>query len=271
MAGEDLDYAESGDDEERPPDPKEDEAIAHLERFFISNKEAVYFSRQLEVVHEDRWYHWITNRALGRLNEEGLIRSEERKLSTGGRIILLWHKAHRYYRRDAKRLVSLVEEYANPNIGSAIGLNAELLTLEGFAKCEFVTKGRNTNVFKGKKWPQSEHDLDFVFERDGIAYGVEVKNKLGYMDYKELQAKLRLCRYLGLRPLVVARMLPKSWIKEVIDAGGFALITKWQLYPYTHKELARRVRTEFHLPVDAPRALADGTMARFEKWHQANP
>lgn len=85
-----------------------------------------------------------------------------------------------------------------------------------------------------------------------------------------MKAKVALCRYLGLRPLMVARMLPKAWIKEVIDAGGFALIMKWQLYPYTHKELARRVKADLGLPVDAPKALEDGTMARFAKWHREN-
>src|SRR5688572_15154493 len=165
MASDELEnLGEEEDDEKRPADPKEDEAAAHLENFFKLNKAAVYFSRQLEVIHEDRWFHWITNRALGRLSRQGLIRSEERALANGGKIILLWNRMHRYYKRDAGRLVGLVEEYANPNIGSAIGLNAELLVLEGFAKSEFVTRGRNTKVFKGKEWIASGHDLDFIFE-----------------------------------------------------------------------------------------------------------
>jgi len=66
-------------------------------------------------------------------------------------------------------------------------------------------------------------------------------------------------------------MLPKTWIKQVVDAGGFALIMKWQLYPYTHRDLAKRVKAELGLPVDAPKALEDGTMARFERWHRENP
>ena len=267
MSSEDIeDWGMAQDDE--PPDPKAEEAASHLGQFFGSHRESVYFSRQLEVLHEDKWFHWITNRALGRLVEEGLINREERALSNGGKIILLWHKAHRYYKRDAKRLVSIVDEYANPNIGSALGLNAELLVLEGFAKQEFVTRGRNTKSFKSREWPGSGHDLDFIFERDGVAYGVEVKNKLGYMEYKELEIKVKLCRHLGVRPLIVARMLPKTWIKEVVDAGGFALIMKWQLYPYTHKDLARRVKLELGLPVDAPKALELGTVVRFERWHR---
>jgi hypothetical protein len=62
-------------------------------------------------------------------------------------------------------------------------------------------------------------------------------------------------------------MLPKSWIHELNNLGGFALILKYQLYPWTHRELAKRVNGELGLPVDAPRALEQGTMSRFLKWH----
>src|SRR5260221_14385664 len=49
----------------------------------------------------------------------------------------------------------------------------------------------------------------------------------------------QLCR---IRPVFVCRMLPKSWIFELLRAGGFALILKYQLYPSTHRELAKRVK-----------------------------
>ena len=111
--------------------------------------------------------------------------------------------------------------------------------------------------------------MDFIFERDGKAYGIEVKNTLGYMDRVEFEIKIRLCRHLVVRPVFAARMLPKSWINDLINVGGFALIIKYQLYPWAHRELARKVRSELELPVDAPRRLSDGTMARFLRWHRA--
>lgn len=72
MTSEDLEDLGQGE-QDGPPDPKEEEAASHLEKFLASNREAVYFSRQLEVMHEDKWFHWITNRALGRLIAEGLM------------------------------------------------------------------------------------------------------------------------------------------------------------------------------------------------------
>lgn len=251
------------DDDVPVVDAREEAAIAALERFFDERRESVFFSRQLEVIHESDWFHWITNRALRDLIAADVIRSEVRELRTGGTVNLMWHRSYRYFRREAARVVALIEEYADPNIGAA-------LVLEGFARRQFVMHGRNTNNFGGRTWTASAHDMDFIFERDGIAYGVEVKNTLGYMDHGELLLKIDLCRHLGIRPVFAARMLPKSWVKAVVDAGGFALIMKYQLYPWAHRDLARRVQADLGLPVDSPRALQDGTMQRFVTWHERN-
>lgn len=265
-----VDLWEGGEIDERPPDSREVAAREVIAGFFHENRERVFFSRQLEVRFEDTWYHWVTNRALRDLVAAKEIRSEVRELASSGPVHLMWHRSHRYFRRDARRVVELVDEYADPNIGAAVGIQGELLVLEGFARRQFVMKGRCTNEFAGRKWVGTEHDLDFIFERDGIAYGVEVKNTLGYMSHDELEVKVSLCKALGLRPLFVARMLPKSWIKEIIDEGGFALILKYQLYPIAQRDLARRVQAELGLPVDTPRALAEGTVDRFVRWHERN-
>jgi hypothetical protein len=265
-----VDFDDNFAPEDRPADPEEELARDEMDRFFNTNREAVFFSRQLEVRHEDRWYHWITNRALRDLVREGVVRSEVRALATGSTVNLMWHRSYRYYRRDAKRVVELVEEYANPNIGGAIGLHGEFMVLEGFARRQFVLRGRNTRNYGSRNWTRTGHDLDFIFERDGVVYGTEVKNTLGYMEYEELQVKLTMCKELGMKAVFAARMLPKSWIKEIIEAGGFALILKYQLYPLAHRELARRVSREFGLPVDAPKALEEGTMERFVRWHEQN-
>ncbi len=193
---------------------------------------------------------------------------ETRSLKTGGSINLLWHRGYRFYRRSARRLVTLVDEYADPNIGGVVGLHGEMMILEGFARYQFVMRGRHTNQFEGRSWTKTNHNLDFIFERDHKAYGVEVKNTLGYIDRKEFATKIEMCQHLGLHPLFAVRMLPRTWIHELNTAAGYAMILKHQLYPWTHKELAKRVAKELGLPVDAPKALYDGTMNRFLDWHQ---
>jgi hypothetical protein len=163
-------------------DAAEASAIDDLREFFEANRSRVFFSRQLEVIHEGKRFHWITNRALRQLVEDGLIRTEPRRLRYGSVVHLMWHRSYRYFRRAAAAVEALVDEYAAPEIGAAIGLNGEYLVLEGISRHRFVLTGRETRTHEGRVWPASFHDLDFIFERDGIAYGVEVKNSLSYMD-----------------------------------------------------------------------------------------
>ncbi len=134
-------------------------------------------------------------------------------------------------------------------------------------KFGYQIKGMEVKNYEGKIWEESGHDLDIIMEKDNIGYGVEIKNRLGYIDKDEFEIKIRICQYLGIRPVFVTRMLPKIWIEDLRKAGGFALILKYQLYPRFLSEQAKILREQLNLPVDSPRALMDGTIQRFENWH----
>ena len=79
----DVDF-DPEDLEPEPPrrDARQDEAAEELMRIFAANPRRVFFSRQLEVWLEDRWFHWITNRALRALADDGVVRTETRELKT---------------------------------------------------------------------------------------------------------------------------------------------------------------------------------------------
>lgn len=231
------------------------------------NKSKVFFSRQLEILFENTYYHWITNRALRDLIESGEVLSEGYKLKNAGTVNLVWHKSFRFYKRAAKYVAELVDAYSLPSLSADIGIRGEMLVLEAFAINKFHLLGRETNSFNGKKWTESDHNLDFIFSRDHNIYGVEVKNMLGYMDYEELEIKVKMCDFLGLKPVFAVRMFPRTWINEVREFGGFTLIMKYQFYPISFKEFALNVKNTLGLPVDAPKRLEQGTMDRFLKWH----
>jgi len=240
-----------------------------LEDLFDARPNDVFFSRQLEVRFEGRFYHWITNRALRDLARSGFLKVERRELASQGIIHVYWHHRARYVSRAVARLVKLVSEYASYATAEGLGRQGEWMVMEAFARHQFVQRGRETNQYAGRRWTDSDHDLDFIYERDGVAYGVEVKNTLGYTERKELQIKVGICQRLGVRPLMVCRMLPWDWVhKDITSAGGFALLLKWQLYDWARADLARRVREELGLPVDTPGRLHDGTMQRFVDWHE---
>ncbi len=250
----------------KPKDSAQERARARLLAHFEDNQESVFYSRQLEILFEREYFHWITNRAIRALVEEGRIRTETRQLSSGSELKLLWHRSFRFYKREADRVYKLVDEYTVSATDGALGLQGELLVLAAFAKQRFLLVGEETNSYEGKTWTETGHDLDFIFKRDGIGYGIEVKNTLGYMEIAEFLIKIKMALHLGITPIFVARSLPQIWIKLLVGAGGFALIMGYQLYPVTHKELADRIRGTLGLPVDAPRRIAQGTMQRLENW-----
>jgi predicted RecB family endonuclease len=70
----------------------------------------------------------------------------------------------------------------------------------------------------GRVWKKTNLDLDFLIVRDGVRYGVEVKNQLGYIDQTEFQIKLAMCVHFGIRPMFVTRAMPENYIYDVMRA-----------------------------------------------------
>lgn len=166
-----------------------------MRTFFAANPTQVFYSRQVEVRLEDQFFHWITNRAIRELLADREIKGDTLQLRSGGEIHLLWNKNFRYYRRSAKRVLELVQMYSSSEFARLLGYQGEMLVIEAFARAQFRLVERNANAYGGKRWLASSHDVDFIYERDGFAYGVEVKNSLAYMREDELNLKMQLGRY----------------------------------------------------------------------------
>lgn len=251
----------------RVEDSEEARARARLLAHFEDNSESVFYSRQLEVMFEREYFHWVTNRALRRLVEEGRVVSEARKLDLGSEIKLLWNKKYRFYKRAATEVFDLVNRYSSSATDGALGLQGEHLVLAAFARTQYVLLGEAASEHGGIRWTETGHNLDFIFEKGGVAYGIEVKNTLGYLDIGEFVAKVRMSLHLGVKPVFAVRALPKTWANALIEAGGYAMIMG-HFPPWTHEGLATEIREKLHLPVDTPRKIEAGTMQRFENWVQ---
>jgi hypothetical protein len=247
-------------------DSEEEKARARLLAYFEDNPKSVFYSRQLEVLFEREYFHWITNRALRRLVEEGRVHTEVRKLSTGSEMKLVWHRSYRFYKRSADDVFRLVDQYTRSATDGTLGMQGEHLVLAAFARQRFILMAEEANRYGDREWQATKHNLDLIFERDGRAYGIEVKNTLGYLDVSEFVTKIRLARHIGVVPVFAVRALPKTWISALYKIGGYAMIMRFQFYPWTHKEIADRIRDELGLPVDTPKKIEQGTMQRFENW-----
>ena len=49
--------------------------------------------------------------------------------------------------------------------------------------------GPKVKSYQGKEWKISEHHFDWIFERDGIGWAVEIKNTWAYIDKTEMETK----------------------------------------------------------------------------------
>jgi hypothetical protein len=247
-------------------DAEEDKARARLLTFFIDNPEQVFYSRQLEVLFEREYFHWVTNRALRGLIAEGRIVMEPRRLDIGSEIKLVWIKSFRFYKRAALEVFDLVNRYTNSATDGTLGMQGEHLILAAFARRQFLLIAEEAKSYKERLWTSTGHDLDFIFEKDGVGFGIEVKNTLGYLDVDEFVTKIRLAINIGVRPVFAVRALPRTWAEALIQSGGYAMIMGFQFYPWTHQALATEIREKLRLPVDTPKRIEQGTMQRFETW-----
>lgn len=265
-----IDYPEEW--EELPRDVKIDEAKALLlAELFAKRPDEVFYARQIEIMYERKFFHWITAKALRELQGQGLIRGEERSLSDpavtpGVRMHLYWSPKNRYFKRQGNEIESLVRRFSDSRFTSAIGMHGESLFDAALPRAGFVPRGRSVRAFGGKEWTKSKHDLDRVFSRGGRDYGIEIKNTLPYIPKEEMEIKVEMCKKLGLVPLFIVRMAPANYIQAVRLAGGFTLVFEYQLYPFGYGDFAKEVRERLGLKVDSPRAVADGTIERLSKW-----
>jgi hypothetical protein len=217
----------------RPRDTKIDEAkYALMSEILAPDGSGVFYGQQIEVLYENRFYHWITGRALNELAKEGKVNSKREPLGTGTSIRFYSPRRNRYWRRKMLELKALVQEYSDPVFTEALGRHGEMMFDAAMATGGFLPKAKNVRSYGGKTWTQTGHNLDRVFERDGIAYGAEIKNTLPYIPPDELAAKIDMCHHLGLTPLFIVRFAPKSYIEQTRRQGGFTLVFKYQLYPF---------------------------------------
>jgi hypothetical protein len=219
-------------------DDKIDDARTSILDFFTQNQEEVFYERQLTVIFEKAYFHWITVKALLELAAGGSINSQMLELVPGVPIRFFWARGNRYWKRQASRVTNLVRRFSENPFIHAIGLQGELLVDAALPLAGFTQVARNVRSFNDKAWTATGHNLDRVVEREGISYGVEIKNTLPYIPRDEFRIKLEMCKHLGLAPFFVSRMAPKNYNFEIIKRGGLFWILGTQFYPFGHQELA---------------------------------
>ncbi len=270
-----MDYEEffegpEEDEEERIPDKYFLEVQKEIKDLYDQDRESVYYLRQLQIKYEKKYFHWITYHAVNELYNFGYLKDFRTAVSKGTSTRYFFHKSNRYARRKIKEIEAIVREYSQDHITRSCGHRAEDLFCKALAMRGFMPTGQKVNIYNSRKWKKTGHDLDFVFTKDKIAYGCEIKNKLSYIEKEELEIKLDMCDYLGIKPLFIMRSSPKTYNKMIIERGGFALLYEAQIYELSQESLVKKMKKVLGLPVVCSKAIPDGIIDRFENWHNKN-
>jgi hypothetical protein len=259
----DYDYE---DPDGRSRDVAIDSAIGRLLAFFEEFPQQLFYSTQIETRFEREFFHWIIGKGLLELANAGKIQRiptvvQEKTIN------FYAHLKHRYWRREQKEIIGLLERIFHPEFTHAVGRHGELMFDAALGRSGFRAEAKNTNTWKEKAWTETNHNLDRIVTRDGLEYGAEIKNTQNYISRIELQTKIRLCQNLGLIPLFIMRFAPKSYIYEVNKARGFVLLFEKQMYPMGHNALVAEVTERLELKVHSPNEVMDGDMQRLLNWH----
>lgn len=253
---------------EPPRDAAIDEALPRVLQLFEDSPSRVFYSTQIETQLERQFFHWITNKALLELGNSRRIQRMP-AIVQEKRVNFYAHTKHRYWKREQQRLQELLERIFNPEFTQAIGRHAEMMFDSALSRHGFnLMPARDVKAWNGKVWTETNHNLDRICVRDGVAYGIEIKNTQNYIQRDELRTKLRLCEFLELTPLFIMRSAPKSYMNDIIRKGGFGLLFEEQIYPWGHSSLLTEVRDRLGLKVQSPRDIKEGDMQRLVNWHE---
>jgi len=222
------------------------------------NPNSPYHRKQIEVLFEKKYFHWVTSRTVNELIGEGFIKQEKRDI------------VHFVYRADAKvtgeeiyKRIELIKKYSAPAIVRGVGAYAELLYQFLFRVCGFEIVGENTNEYAGRIWTRTNHNLDYVVKKGHMAYGVEIKNTLDYMENDEFEIKLEMCKFLNLTPFWIVRSAPKTQFEKMRPTDGIIFVFKTQIYPPTQEPLVREMWETLRLPVTVWKRIPENAEKRF--------
>jgi hypothetical protein len=213
------------------------------------SKDSVFYKKQIQVIFEDQYPHDVTGKAVNELLEEKFLKEESRAFGKNMHTIFVWRRNIRYVATMIKEKIKIIAKFSDDEVNHGVGKYAEILFSHMFENNRFTIVDRNTNSFKGNTWRKSDKELDFIIEREGINYGVEVKNTFDYMPQDEFDEKIEMCRFLGLLPAFPLRCPSEQQYALMKTVDGLALKFKTRVFPPGNQKLVTDIWNHFRLPV----------------------
>lgn len=130
-------------------------------------------------------------------------------------------------------------------VSGAMGHYAELLWWRAFKRNGWILYPDTeegpfaVNTYGGRR-ASTNNDIDFIAEKDGILYGVEIKNGLVYPD--DLFWKFLVASELDTIPLFIARWLNPAHVPLIKELGGEPIVYRDAIYSITYGQFIEEAR-----------------------------
>jgi hypothetical protein len=277
--GEHFDYDYYDEPEiELEQDKYTENALDPIEEIVATQR--VVTEREVKVRLEDKFFPWVTGRALkllvetGRVVKQGLS-GRRGRIETKNFYSLPDFKYDeivgemREKRGVSKEVNSLLTGHA------AATYFAEDLFERAFASLGFEIVDRDASEYKGRKVTavsgKEPPNLDFILERDKVTYGADVKNWIRFEagTRNEVISKVNLALQLKIVPFIVARYVDKSTIyNAIIMKGGICYPYRTLIFSPDFDSLARKANQLLGYPVLALDRLPTYKLERIESLHK---
>jgi hypothetical protein len=263
--------------EEEKGDKDVERAKPYIEDIVTQQK--VVTDREVKVRLEDKFFPWVIGRALLSMESEGILR----KVGYPGRRSKgMPESFYTLSGMEYHRIIGVIERKRQVSVGinsiltgyAPAGTHAEDLFAKAFQSLDFKIHARDASEFEGRRVQgikgKEPPNLDFIVERNGIIYGVDVKNwiRYEYTTRKEVIFKVNLALQLRVVPFIIARYVDKDTIfLEVIQKGGICYPYKTLLVPPSFDSLAMEAGSLLGYPVLAVEWLPTYKVKWIEKLH----
>ena len=236
------------------------------------SKDSVFYKKQLQVIFEEWYPHDITGKAVNELIDEGFLKEEPRTFGVNNNvpIIFVVSRSRRYVASEIKERLRIIERYSDDELNDGCGKHAESLFEHLFDKNQFTIVDTDTNTYRGKTWTKSNRNLDFIIEKDGIAYGGEIKNTFDYMPQDEFEDKMDMCQFFGILPVFPVRIASPQQFGMMQAIGGLALTFRTRIFPPGNQKLVTQIWNYFRLPVAVWNKLSSPVETIFLNYHRSN-
>lgn len=206
-------------------------------------------SVQISLERRNYW-HTVTWNAIQDLRREGLIRTA--KYPPRGAFPTWVYRSDLRINDIRETIDNELKPIYNDFIrrSSNMGLYCETIIEKALTDTGFITlsKRANTRYFRGRIYPRRK-DLDIIAYKEGVFYGIEVKNNLAYPNWNiDIIQKKQVADYHGIQFVLFSRTLgPYGY--DLFQCGGLHLEFDYIFWSPNFSSLAERIEESLYFPI----------------------